>query len=507
MAQICWKCGALPATLESFLGPTPSFSPDFGHLLASNNVPLDSEIPLIRRIVSDGEDRIAALTALIGAFTAQIQHLEDVISQLNDQRDEATEQVHKYRTIVSPVRRVPPELVCEIFALSAAKDRAHNVRPPWRLGGICQSWRQYALAYPRLWSTIVIPSHRSASGKNGPFLAWNEAQLLRSANAPLDIYAAHIRTGDPDPQLLDLIIPHCARWRSIYLHFNRSCALNWLHRVSGRLDRLEKLEVVKGHVATFPDVFSAAPNLREVILADNELAASTPSILIPWGQITRYWGVYSAKRQLEVLGGAPNLLECVMDFRDSVFLDPDYHPTTMVTLPPPSSSLLGISTFSLTHRNPCPRGTILFVRRRGPDTVPPPVCSSIFLHAHKAGIMEILTHLLLENNIDAEHEQGALFNALSILGTSNDLCPNLASVVYGYESFSDISWGSFCSMVRSRLRPRHGHVRRLRLFYSGLYSYGPRRYDVDLETLQDEGFDVAFIAEDERKQFRENLFI
>jgi hypothetical protein len=42
-----------------------------------------------------------------------------------------------------------------------------------------------------------------------------EAQLLRTANAPLDIYWTGIH--DVDPCVLDLALRHCTRWRSLRL--------------------------------------------------------------------------------------------------------------------------------------------------------------------------------------------------------------------------------------------------------------------------------------------------
>ncbi|KAJ6476394.1 hypothetical protein C8R45DRAFT_378831 [Mycena sanguinolenta] len=88
----------------------------------------------------------------------------------------------------SVLHRVPPEVVCEIFALSlcpeAGQDEdAFGKKPPWQLGHICQSWRFAALGYPPLWNVITIPPHDSEQ-----LWAMIEIQLLRSANGALDVY-------------------------------------------------------------------------------------------------------------------------------------------------------------------------------------------------------------------------------------------------------------------------------------------------------------------------------
>ncbi|KAJ7200657.1 hypothetical protein B0H12DRAFT_957543, partial [Mycena haematopus] len=113
--------------------------------LSTNEVPLDSEIPVVREIISDAEDRMRALDA-------QIVYLQTTLAQLGQRRIETAHHLREHRAILSAVRRVPQELICEIFDLSTAQDRATpDAIPPWRLGFICHPWRQYALTYPPLW--------------------------------------------------------------------------------------------------------------------------------------------------------------------------------------------------------------------------------------------------------------------------------------------------------------------------------------------------------------------
>ncbi|KAJ7926480.1 hypothetical protein B0H13DRAFT_1599544 [Mycena leptocephala] len=240
MAGFCWKCGAPSTTLKALLNPHPTPLPDFNHLLTSNNVPLDSEIPHVRQIVSDSEDRLIALNTMIAACNAEILRLQDAIEELSESRDVATEQLRQYSAIIPPLRRVPPELVCEIFALSARRDIADNLKPPWRLDRICKLWRQYALSYPALWSTFTMPSHRSSN--NERFLSTIKTQLLRSGNGPLDICAPYIRFGSVDPQFKDMITAQSGRWRSLFLRFKSRCKLDWLARAGTTpLLRLERL--------------------------------------------------------------------------------------------------------------------------------------------------------------------------------------------------------------------------------------------------------------------------
>ncbi|KAJ7635720.1 hypothetical protein DFH06DRAFT_939128, partial [Mycena polygramma] len=105
--------------------------------------PLDAEIRLVRAIVAEGQQQADALNA-------QIANFQEVLAQLVHKRDEIVKDVRRRGAVLAPVRIVPLELLCEIFALTLAGDgRAES--PPWYLGQICRSWRFSVLACPSLW--------------------------------------------------------------------------------------------------------------------------------------------------------------------------------------------------------------------------------------------------------------------------------------------------------------------------------------------------------------------
>ncbi|KAJ7653984.1 hypothetical protein DFH06DRAFT_1203401 [Mycena polygramma] len=135
MALSCPRCGA-PVVVSSQANPLAnaepasgemrsisvatrylreSSLPDLSALLSSYDGPPESEVPSIRQIVADGEDILAALDA-------QIHELESKLAPLVQKREEVAERVRRNRAIISPVRRVPAELVCEIFALVERSD-------------------------------------------------------------------------------------------------------------------------------------------------------------------------------------------------------------------------------------------------------------------------------------------------------------------------------------------------------------------------------------------------
>ncbi|KAJ6545742.1 hypothetical protein B0H19DRAFT_955724, partial [Mycena capillaripes] len=121
-------------------------------LLEGNETPLDSQISFIRDIIAAGQERLDALDA-------EIRPLKVAPAELARRRDEEAEHILRHRSVLHPIRRVPPELLGEIFALTLPNvdqempDWSENIpkSTPWYLGHICRFWRLSAMAYPQLW--------------------------------------------------------------------------------------------------------------------------------------------------------------------------------------------------------------------------------------------------------------------------------------------------------------------------------------------------------------------
>ncbi|KAJ7194015.1 hypothetical protein GGX14DRAFT_587025 [Mycena pura] len=510
MTQICCKYVALPQMLESLLEPLPLNPESYvNRLLHSNDVPLDWEAHVIRSIVSDGEDRMCALDA-------HIFHLQATLVQLFQRRDETVEHLRVHRAILSPIRRMPMELVCTIFALASGQNT-----PPWRLGFICRSWRHYALSYPILWSSITVPCYpQFYERKTQRLLSKLQTQLSRATNASLDV---HWSCKDPDYRLLGLILPHSNCWRNVSFHVPNKCRLDWLLPTSGKLDRLETLEVENFGATTFPDVFTTAPNLRRVVLTPlaNRDRYTPPiylkSIPIPWGQITHYRGVFPGVRQVEFLQAAPNLLNCALEIAECSNFRPPAN--TTIRLPhlrrlclDGAASLLNVMApeldelcFKFAFGMWVPHLITPFIRRAS-CTLTRLVLWGCHLCAELTVVLRALptlSYLLLEaTNHDGE-QVVAFFASMAISGTDSDVCPHIVSMVYGYEKWDNhATQDAFISMAMSRLRTQHSlrsQLSRLRVFRTTGYLeryYEPPTLDMKhrIQMLQDEGLDVAFLV-------------
>ncbi|KAJ7347482.1 hypothetical protein DFH08DRAFT_868089 [Mycena albidolilacea] len=478
---------------------------DLTRLSEGNDPPLDSEIPFIRGIISEELARVDALDAQIN------RDCEDAPPELIGDRAEAAERIRKHRSILSPVRRMPPELICGIFALLLEDDDEILPTPLWHLGHICRSWRLFVLGDTQFWRCITIPTAPLRPGD----CAMVEAQLLRSGNAPLKVYWVVGNTKETmDPRMADLLVAESNRWVSLRLdvfHSHSVDALEWLRPVHGHLAALRKLEMDHGSHARVPDVFGIAPSLREVYLTDWALGHASPDISIPWGQVVRYRGSCEAKFQFEILQAAPNLQHCVVGFEDSL----DHDECASVTLPQlrclyieNPGCLVHLSTpiledlFCLEAETPSLPSVLAFVRSSS--------CALTRLILMECAIcgelitllrgLPALTYLLVGAETDEEEQEKALFEAMTLSGTS-DICPRLASLWYGVgEQFPQ---DPFFAMIHSRLMRRqpsadqpqpHSCLTRLRIFDTD-DNIEVADIEAPIRVLHDEGLDVVFMDE------------
>ncbi|KAJ7723795.1 hypothetical protein B0H16DRAFT_1698868 [Mycena metata] len=507
MTRPCWKCGA-PATI-----PQPEFpstrepSLDFSDLLSSNEVPDEATALQICDMVSDGQ-------AQMDALDIQINNLTIALAQHRRSRNELAERVHQHRAIISSLRRVPPELLCEIFSATVlpddeettANDDGEDIAsPPWYLGHVSRAWRRAALGYPPLWSFITIPT-ATLPVKSRILLPQIEAQLQRSANAPLAVVLQDIQL-DISILLLDAVVAPSSRWRSLRLHFDRlypRISLEWLH--PGDMHQLKRLEIVYADDVKIPDIFSAAARLHQVILCDWRFQIPSPDVTIPWHRLTHYRGSYPRTLQIAILKAAANLVDCVLGFESGISPPRDVivvmnhlrrlrieTPGFLAHLTAPS-----LHTLHCVYNSESILSLLPAFIQRSSCSLRELALTDCAITQELIGVLQslpTLTSLFLESDGDtmAQQEQTALFEALTISGTSH-LCPNLTSFVYGFPL--RFPHALLFAMLRSRVgEPETNPNPRLtfvRIFGDGR----PPGMTTLIETLRAGRCDAAFLDED-----------
>ena len=323
----------------------------FARLLGTNYVPTNSET---RQILNFLSHRLSELSRL----DTEIDRLQAIIDDLYEQRDKARKFVDDHRALLSPARRLPPEIVGEIFV--HCLPTTHNAvksttEAPLLLGRICSAWRNISLLTPRLWSSIhlVIPIHHDASKFNSIIQLRCKALkewLGRSGTLPLSIslttsnngYCAHLSSAATP--LMETLIQFSHRWNSIDLRvpYGLLQSFNVLTK-----DDVPCLEVIKIDDINWDrtqyftqwhfSILDAAPRLHRVSFV---LSQRDPRNLpLPWARLTelsletyRSASSLNSSEALAMVKQCPNLQSCALGIYSSLpegFMPP----SELVTLP------------------------------------------------------------------------------------------------------------------------------------------------------------------------------
>ncbi|KAJ7355821.1 hypothetical protein DFH08DRAFT_690668, partial [Mycena albidolilacea] len=165
----------------SFTFPeTPPPSTSLAYLLGHH-----STAPLSRT-----ESDIA--NSYIDELESRIVLLDETLASLKLRRADLLNSVNTHKALLAPVRRLPSEILGEIFSLvvSAMKLQVHlppigkTLDAPWLFTRVCRRWSAVALATPALWSTVFL--NLDCDGTQGSISLTNLC-FRRSGNLPLTI--------------------------------------------------------------------------------------------------------------------------------------------------------------------------------------------------------------------------------------------------------------------------------------------------------------------------------
>ena len=124
--------------------------------------PTNETLEGARRRLVVTRDAVSQLSTKIDAAEATlaqiVQESQYAINELQAQRAELQKQVAKTLAYLSPIRRLPLELLREIF-MRSFEDHPCSA---WVLAAVCTSWRRLALRIPLIWSKVSTTVYFSA---------------------------------------------------------------------------------------------------------------------------------------------------------------------------------------------------------------------------------------------------------------------------------------------------------------------------------------------------------
>ena len=281
------------------------------HLLTTNNPPSETELVYLNDILPAATVEVAQELATLND---DIEALQKTLETLKARRPEFEARLLAYKSIISPVRRVPPEIVAEIIDLATVGRPVtlDTQKGIWSLSHVSHMWRSVALSNSFFWSTIYI----EFSKLNDCAAERVQAILLRTDNHPLSFelffgygmkasqYVARI--------IIEEFVRHASQWCEASLTIPSSLVYT-LAALKNHIPNLQGLHLGLyedvGHLIRCITYFRNAPALRKVSFNSFLLHPQ----LFPWSQITEYSAGYSSGSCMRSLKLLPNLLDLRLD--------------------------------------------------------------------------------------------------------------------------------------------------------------------------------------------------
>ncbi|KAJ7596577.1 hypothetical protein C8J56DRAFT_290973 [Mycena floridula] len=199
-------------------------------------------------------------------------------------RSEVQQIIKDLETIISPIRRIPNELLCDIFSLAAGElDVFDEENLAYVLIQVCTHWRTVAISCTELWAQMQFLT--SQSNRPDDFLL-RMAQTALDRAGPARLIDLQLIQCRPSLQsnLLKLLLSRATSWRSVMFQGWGLSALGLLTTARDKWDNLESLafEFCVFKPFLWREAFRRCPRLHKV----NGPLELLQSLIIPWGQIT-----------------------------------------------------------------------------------------------------------------------------------------------------------------------------------------------------------------------------
>ena len=315
--------------------------------LNTNYAPSDEELQEISCVLVEPQARLARMND-------EIERAQATLDELKRQRDELVRLIDQYHALTSPIRRIPREILQEIFINCLPADRPavmSDREAPLLIGRVCSGWRSTSQSTPELWTSVhvsipntnlsasgptnvdyVVASNRLAKLRTAALQEW----LQRSGSLPVDIsfFQGEDWTyrpldfnpiNEPHP-IVDTILSISRRWRKLSVAAQGPSMVCLLTRPHD-LPLLETLDLSfpsmgQSIVAESPkseyNVFRT-PSLRR--LSFTQSSGDFLDFPVNWANLTDLamegdsWEGLSLHHAVRLLSQCPQLVRCSLEIR------------------------------------------------------------------------------------------------------------------------------------------------------------------------------------------------
>ncbi|KAJ7573697.1 hypothetical protein C8J56DRAFT_508102 [Mycena floridula] len=295
----CPSCGHNLQDINKSM-PSVIHAPRFNELLTSNEIPSTAELSSLSSAVTDG-------SSLVSELETKISQVRNLLSSLILSREKAKQMVKECKAIVHPVRRLPRDLLLEIFTFASITeddsaweasflhsanrqplDSLNTRKAPWSLTWVSSRWRKEAIRFSRLWSCVSV-SFLHEHFDHRRMLSRLSIQMQRATNSQLEVAiistisrATFFEKGLP---IVQLLLPSSSRWTR--LHY-RVGFTDIISQLQGFLPLLRVLYISIDQTHPCPhqsfDVFREAPQLQTLVGVASTLAL----FQFPWPNIKEW---------------------------------------------------------------------------------------------------------------------------------------------------------------------------------------------------------------------------
>ena len=325
-SSYCPKCTSTSSTPRGYLLSDPDIKgvpSDHHHshllsLLRSGHVPDASEKSSILTTIQDCGVQLDSLNN-------ELSHLRTIINQLKTRRSELELQITYQTGLLSPIRRLPNELLLEILLYSSG-GRVNVCSPRsdiWKFERVCKKWRDISLS-SEIWSSIDVSLESMAPWNPGTPITMvahlAELCLRRSRDRSLSVKFEEIGSPVNFKDIFDIFSPYSNRWEELFL------SLSMLPAESPILDygltRLNFLRFSGAYKGSTPlDTFKYAQQLHRLHLFS--VPKPLRSLLLPWSQITDFKAILCIFRTgefVDILKSMPNVVRFVSRWNKGIKL-------------------------------------------------------------------------------------------------------------------------------------------------------------------------------------------
>ncbi|KAJ7155821.1 hypothetical protein C8R46DRAFT_1196540 [Mycena filopes] len=440
---------------------------------------------------------------------------DDPLAQLTGERQLLVDLRSQNSAIISPLRRIPPEVLAEIFiwtlpavwTLSERRSFSFD-GSPWLLTHVSRSWRATAISTSSLWSVVAISFTSDLGPPAGLYpLPMLEAQVGRAHNLKIHFYGE--QGCDPRPQIevFKLLVSHSSRWEELSIALT-SALVPLLDRLQDRIPLLRRLHLQWSYPESDAgvhsiDCFNRAPSLVDVTVVNEQRLVP---LRLAFPQLIRYQlnGPWKLHRDILQLG--LNLVEVriILAFdATKAWSNP-----TQGAIHLPYLRRLFVSHAGLLHSLVAPALDEIalytsygeriqnnfrpFIERSG-CTVRRLCLYGLVEAASLADILKGLTTItelaiLTRNGLNGGVDHDVAFlTVLTLTPETPPLAPQLRSIYLGSVEGSSLNPSACMQMISSRWKQRHRALRAAALLSAE--PLGP----VDDLNMQQEGLDLLVL--------------